>query len=240
MDEPLRVFVSYRSVDLPWAKWITKVLRAKGAEVRYQPEFSRGQSFIKQISDGIEWCNRLVVILSSRYFDSEWTAMEWETGLHKELEERRRLLRTIRVESFQVPGPLRLYPHLDLFAIDLDEKAEGALLRCVIDEAAPIEAAYPAGRVRKPLRQVIPHPKLPLFFNRGEEMRAIEAALAAPAERRVVTLKGMAGAGKTALAVQYCYAHGGGYGHVFWVRRKWKGSTRRRLTGSIRMARGCW
>ncbi len=215
MAAPLRVFISFRSVDLPWADWIARVLRAAGHEVRYQREFSRTQSFLRQIDEFLRWSDRLLVVLSAEYFDSPYTAVEWETGLLREMEERRGLLCTVRIEPFPISGLLRRYPYLDLFDFDLDAVAAARLTAHVSGEVAPIEANFPGAIKKRPVRVSVPHPRRAHFLGREVEM----AALMAGFERgsRAVALKGMPGVGKTALAVEYCHRAGAGYDQLLWV-----------------------
>lgn len=213
------MFLSFRSVDLPWADWIANVLRTEGHEVRYQREFATTQSFIRQIEEALSWCNRLVLVLSTKYFDSPYTAIEWEAGLHREIKERQRLLCSVRVESCRVPSLLSVYPYLDLFALDLDSEAANRLLAHVRDETAPHAVAFPGRKkTSRPLREIVPFPRPAHFLFRAPEMAVVVEHFTPPAEaRKCVVLKGMPGVGKTSLAVEFCYRTGLNYDAVFWL-----------------------
>jgi tetratricopeptide (TPR) repeat protein len=235
VSQPLKVFISFRSVDLPWADWIAGVLRAQGHEVRYQREFAKTQSFIKQINEALNWCNRLVLVLSAKYFDSPYTAIEWEAGLQRELEERQRLLCTVRVERFTVPSLLRVYPHLDLFALDLDSAAADRLSAHVRDESATIAAPFPGRKgPSRPLREIVPYPRPAHFLFRDPEMATIVQNIGGSSDAgKVVVLKGMPGVGKTSLAVEFCHKSGLNHDAVFWLEAASLETDLARLYGEI-------
>ncbi|ARQ71509.1 tetratricopeptide repeat protein [Streptomyces marincola] len=73
-----------------------------------------------------------------------------------------------------------------------------------------------------PVRGVIGQPPLPtaLFVGREAEFAALDAALAgrAPAERRLYTLCGLDGVGKTTLAARYAATRGAVHPQICWLR----------------------
>ncbi len=218
MAGALRIFISFRSADLGPAEWMARVLRSRGHEVRYQPEFETTRSFVAQINDGLEWCDRLLIVLSSAYFDSVYTAAEWEAGLHREWEEGRRLICTVRVESFVVPGFLRRYPHLDLAQSSLDDAAADRLAAHVLDEAAPIRPLIPRpGQSLSPRRYFAPA-RTKYFAGHDHDLTRLAGIFQkAGLGGCVVTLRGLPGVGKTALALEYWHRAAADYDMALWL-----------------------
>jgi hypothetical protein len=64
----------------------------------------------------------------------------------------------------------------------------------------------------------IPHLRNPNFTGREELLRELRASLTSGGGAAIVPIAGLGGAGKTQLALEYCYRHTADYEIVWWVR----------------------
>src|SRR5271163_2876872 len=82
-----RVFISYSSVDENIARDLANVLRANEIDVWIDlDEVGFGDSIPARISDGLERCETLLVLVSQHILTSAWSRAEWEAGLSQEIE----------------------------------------------------------------------------------------------------------------------------------------------------------
>ena len=85
MSKKLLLFVSYASEDSAFAEELASALKAEGAEVWFAPWSIRiGDSFPRQIDNGLARADYAVVILSKQYFQKNWTRKELDALLVKE------------------------------------------------------------------------------------------------------------------------------------------------------------
>ena len=81
-----RVFVSYRSTQIAFAREIANSLTRKGAATWFdQIQVAPGDSILAEVNRGLGWCTHLVMIVDSTFFDSSWTHAEVESILHRHL-----------------------------------------------------------------------------------------------------------------------------------------------------------
>lgn len=73
-----RVFISHSSKDKQFATWLSVDLASHG----HQPwldewKIKAGQSIVKAISDGLDQCDFVIVVLSENAIQSRWVEKEW-------------------------------------------------------------------------------------------------------------------------------------------------------------------
>jgi len=79
------VYVSYRAVDRQWALQLYDVLHSLGYEVFLdQMVFTPGADLMKTLEQGLQQSAAAVMVFSSEYTASNWTALEMEAFLARE------------------------------------------------------------------------------------------------------------------------------------------------------------
>ena len=101
-------FVSYTSVDRPWAEWIAWQLEADGYQVVVQAwDFGAGGDWVHEMQDAMSTAERVVAVLSPDYLHSDHGEAEWRDFYAKDPSGERGLLLPVRVREVDPPGLLR-------------------------------------------------------------------------------------------------------------------------------------
>jgi tetratricopeptide (TPR) repeat protein len=218
-------FVSYTQADQAWAEWIAWVLEKAGYRVLVQDwDFVPGRNWIERMHAAARSAVRTIAVLSEAYLESEYANAEWQTAWAADPSGEGRKLLVVRVEDCDRPGLLASVVGFDLFDPDLDEA--GARQRLLSKVGAAV-----AGRVephvpppfpstaRAPFPGGVPRAwnlprRDPHFTGRDGELAELAQGLA---RAGTVTVHGMGGVGKTALAAEYAYVHRTEYDVAWWV-----------------------
>ncbi len=119
-------FISYTSADRAWAEWIAWQLENAGYAVVIQAwDFRPGSNFVAEMHAGLIAAERVLAILSPRYFASRFGAMEWQAMLADKSADK---LLPVRIEACDVEGLLR-----GIVYIDLVDAEEATAKRCLLD-----------------------------------------------------------------------------------------------------------
>jgi TIR domain len=221
-------FVSYTSADQAWAEWIADQLEAAGLSTVLQAwDFRPGENFVLRMNEALEQADRVLAVLSPRYFSSPYATDEWTAALIRDRSGGDRLL-PVRIEACDLPPLLANRIYIDL--VGLDEQAAATRLRAGVRQGR----AKPAGRrpfpegVRPP-RSRFPgwRPEIfsvparnPNFTGRGDLLQDLRGVLQAQGSGAVLqagALYGLGGVGKTELAVEYAHRYMADYDLVWWV-----------------------
>lgn len=82
-----KVFISYSSVDRPFAERIVADFKRHGIHVWYDAwEMKVGDSLTRKIQDGIQESSYLAIVLSPNSVKSRWVRVELQAALNKEIE----------------------------------------------------------------------------------------------------------------------------------------------------------
>jgi hypothetical protein len=126
-------FVSYTGADQAWAEWIADQLEAAGyATVLQAWDFRPGENFILRMNQALAEAERVLAVLSPRYFTSSYAADEWTAALVRAAGEADRLL-TVRIEPCALPPLFANRIYIDLAG--LDEQA-------ALDQACDVCLSY--------------------------------------------------------------------------------------------------
>lgn len=119
-------FVSYTSVDRPWAAWISWLLEEAGYSVLVQQwDFVPGSNWPVGMERGVTECERTVAVLSPAYLQSVYGRQEWQAVQATDpLGEARKLL-PVRVARCRPQGLLATVVYVDL----VDQAEEDARRR---------------------------------------------------------------------------------------------------------------
>lgn len=81
-----KIFVSYRSIDLPHVERLASAIRSSGHDVWLdQWEIGLGDSIVQKIGQGLEKSAYLVLCCSSAGNESPWMSREWMSALARQL-----------------------------------------------------------------------------------------------------------------------------------------------------------
>jgi hypothetical protein len=102
------IFISYSHQDSDFAIKLASQLVQHKAHVWIDKwELQVGDSIIARIQDAIENASALLVILSKASVESEWCKVELESGLHRELDEKRVVVLPVLLEDCDIPPFLK-------------------------------------------------------------------------------------------------------------------------------------
>lgn len=117
-DSAPKAFVSHSHADKPTAEALARALMARGIEAWFDDwEIQAGDSLIQKITDGLEQCAMVLVLLSPDAVSSKWVREELDLALAlvKRLEGVTRVLPIVaRARACAMPLALRALLWLDL------------------------------------------------------------------------------------------------------------------------------
>jgi TIR domain/Tetratricopeptide repeat len=226
-------FVSHAGADRAWAEWVAWQLNDAGYTVELDIwDWAAGQNFMTAMSDALGRCDRIVALFSAAYFDrSRYTAEEWSAAaLHMPGTGDNRLVpvRVAEVPAADVPAVLQPLVFRDLFGVS-EEQARQILLEAVEGPRRPDrKPVFPAQGTPRPaeagprLPGSLPRiwnvqQRNPAFVGRDTALVEMRDQLLAGGTAVARALNGMAGVGKTQLAVEYAYRFSGTYELVWWI-----------------------
>jgi hypothetical protein len=169
-------FVSYATADEAWASWVAWVLEEAGFSVVLQAwDFRPGSNFMLDIQRALQQAERIIVILSPAYVESDYASAEWAAGVATDPTGIARKVVPVRVERCEPPGLLRAITYIDLVDQHDEELARKKLLDGLTrlrmkpekpppypgatrPRIAPNHPAFPAGAV---LSKAQPAPYIP-------------------------------------------------------------------------------
>jgi hypothetical protein len=98
------VFISYSHADASFAEHLAKQLVAQKANVWLDKwELSVGDSLLERIQSAVQGSSALLVVLSKASVASEWCKKELNSGLLRELEEKRVVVMPVLLEDCEIP-----------------------------------------------------------------------------------------------------------------------------------------
>jgi hypothetical protein len=209
-------FISRAGADAEVAKEVADVLRRAGHTVQYQDEdIPLGANFIKRMSEMVENCKNLLIILSPAYLNSPYCNEEWTNFLADLFSDQgdRRVV-VLLAQDCKPPGILRAR----VFGSLTDKSSPG-------DRQAEILAAAAGSAKRRkvlpPIFEGVPPHNL-AFCGREDGLARLQAALIGPDGEAIAgsqpqAIIGQGGVGKSSLAAEYAYKHAGSYWGIWWV-----------------------
>jgi tetratricopeptide (TPR) repeat protein len=224
-------FISYARTDQAWAEWIAWQLEAEGYSVIVQAwDFLPGHDWTHDMHHGIASAERVIAVLSASYLRSSHGEAEWRSFYSRDPEGEQGLLLPVRVGRVEPPGLLKTRLYVDLVG-HVEASARAMLLAAARrvrnkptlepwfpSPSGPTAEApgFPAGM--PPVWNVPGHSNR-YFMGRDLLLTKLRRRLAAPdAASRKIVLTGLAGVGKTQLAVEYSYRWQADFDVVWWLR----------------------
>jgi len=222
---PKDFFISYNNADSSWAEWIAWQLEDAGFTTVIQAwDFRPGSNFILEMQRAATQAKRTIAVISPDYLSAFFTQPEWAMAFAQDPTGEEGVLLPIRVRQCNLKGLLPQIIYIDLVGLE-EFAAREALIAGVRRGRAkpPISPSFPDIRLRsvaKPkrypgdtservkitisqltitaLHQLPPPPRD--FTGRASEITELMAALQYGGVT-ISGLRGMAGIGKTALAL---------------------------------------
>jgi hypothetical protein len=218
-------FVSYNGHDKQWAEWIAWILEEAGYSVIIQAwDFRPGSNFVLEMQSATVQAEKTIAVLSNNYLNALYTHPEWAAAFAQDPTGQKRTLIPIRVAECENEGLLQQIIYADL--VNLSEaEAKDTVLASLQERAKPTQAPgfpgvslpfaeritpqtvdYPGAKVLHNLAKA--RTGAVNFVGREDAMAQLHDQLQQQ-ERIAITavVTGMAGVGKTELALQYALHH---------------------------------
>jgi tetratricopeptide (TPR) repeat protein len=225
-DKKIDFFISYTNSDLPWAEWIDFQLRQAGYSTIVQfANFGAGRNFINEMHTALRDAKKVLGILSPRYLDSPFAAVEWMAALRDDPLGEKQRLTFVRIEECTLSGLLPSIVYIDLVGL-AEKQAQEKFLREIKGDV-PVRKSvphFPAPTFSLPTYPPsfprfwhMPIRRKPLFIGRDKLIEEIVAGLSSNDAQVLQTLTGIGGTGKTRAAIEYCYRQIGHYDAIWWI-----------------------
>jgi hypothetical protein len=108
------LFISHSSLDKKFAKWLAIDLSNAGHSAWLDEwEIRVGDSIPSKISEGLNGCDVMVIVLSEHSVKSQWVENEWQAKYWQEIQERRTLVLPALLRSCEIPILLRAKKYAD-------------------------------------------------------------------------------------------------------------------------------
>jgi tetratricopeptide (TPR) repeat protein len=228
----LDVFVSCAEDGLAWAEWIAATLEDAGHRVRLGAwDVVPGTHRLSWLDGAARQARHTIAVASDGYLDSATAPAEWGAAWSPRIMDGERRLLVARVTGRPISGLLGQLVPIDLVGRN-PLAARTMLLAAVRGDAGPVETrpvemspartshgvGLPGGALfpgELPAVWNVPRPAAP-FVGRTAALGQLDDAMSASAGR-LVAVTGLAGIGKTSLAVEYVRQQRMGFDAVWWV-----------------------
>ncbi|MBE5925879.1 MAG: toll/interleukin-1 receptor domain-containing protein [Lachnospiraceae bacterium] len=124
-------FISYNKADKEWAKWIAGTLEENGYTTIIQAwDFRTGNNFVIEMQKAILNSEKIVLVLSQKYLDSEYCQAEWAAMFCCDPIGEHRKIIPVRVDDVKPEGLLATNIYVDIYGME-EEKAVKNLLNAI-------------------------------------------------------------------------------------------------------------
>ncbi|WP_230202935.1 FxSxx-COOH system tetratricopeptide repeat protein [Parafrankia discariae] len=214
--------ISCSNRERQWAEWVAWELESAGFRVRlWSRDVLPGENFVLWTGRQLGDTRFLVALYSPAYFQSGRCMSELSFGL------RRGILLPFRVVPCQPPEMLGVTMYETLFGL-AEQAARRRLLRAArasLGSSVSVSAEPERGGGGRPTFPGSPRPvrKAPArnawFVGREQPLASLRGWFRSADPHRLTTiaLTGVAGAGKTQLAIEYTHRYGDAYSLVWWL-----------------------
>jgi tetratricopeptide (TPR) repeat protein len=196
------VFLSHSSKDKPFVRDLADALEV-GGEIKVwldEREIEYGQNIVLKIADGLD-ADFVLLILSPDSVDSKWVKEEWTDAYWDQVENQHVKVAGVLYRDCRIPRLLRNKKYFDL----MTNQPEGFRLikTWLLDQRPPVPPP-----VHLPQRPA-------LVVGREQEIEKLRDCLKEPGS--VAYISGLAGRGKTTLALEYAHRYQRDFEAVHWL-----------------------
>jgi tetratricopeptide (TPR) repeat protein len=191
------VFISHSSKDKPFVRELADALRRDG-EIQVwldEREIAPGDNFVSRIKDGLD-ADFVLLVLSPDSVASNWVEQEWTDALAADK------LLPVLYRDCKLPALVRTRKYFDLRTNHPDGFRAIRAYLLTQKPVVPERVNY------LPVRP-------PLFVGREEELKQLCERLGEPGA--VVHVQGLAGKGKTTLALEFAHRYQRDFDAVYWL-----------------------
>jgi tetratricopeptide (TPR) repeat protein len=226
------VFLSHSSQDKPVVRQVAEALRARGLNVWFDEwNLTPGRRWISELEQAVA-TTKVVIVLVGKHGYGHWEQFEYEAALSELVSRGLPILPVLlpgAPEKSELPSVLRSFTWVDLRA-GLSREGLDRLEWGVTGKRPSLNIAPPV--LSPPRLHNLPLTSLgELFKGREEELRSLRDSLGDSAHVEVI--HGLAGIGKTRLAIEYAWRSGDRYDTALFVVAD---SSEALLTGLARLA----
>ncbi|MBI4613507.1 MAG: toll/interleukin-1 receptor domain-containing protein [Planctomycetes bacterium] len=242
-------FLSYSSADAAFARSLFERLRQDGASCFFAEEsIPWGENIPPSIEEALDASRHVVILLSSNYVKSGWALIERSSPMMDDPANLERRLLPLFVRDCEIPRFLKPIKYLDCRTRKKFEEAYPKILATLRPPPGPVPVTLVRGVVppvpdRLPERFDVPFRSLgDRFVGRAGLLWEIHdslfpgrvVAVTGASPHGFTSLEGLAGVGKSQIAVEYAHRFSPLYsGGVYWVRAE----STPRLAAARRIAR---
>jgi len=214
------VFLSHHSVDKPWAITLKDALRSRGLAVWLdRDEIRPGDLFVSALESGLEESKAVVLIVSPESMKSKWVKEEYSRALALAQDKRRSLqlvplvLRDATLPGFLANRSWVEFRNVAEFDANVEQLVWGITGR---KSDTSIQLGPPRQRqlldpraASETVLHNLPQPEYGNFVGRENEIIQINRILRPypHSQHALVTIDGIGGVGKTALALEIAHRH---------------------------------
>ena len=196
------VFLSHSSNDKPFVRELADALES-GGEIKVwldEREIDYGENAVLKMEEGLD-ADVVLLILSPDSVDSNWVKEEWTDAYWDQVSSQRTKLGPVLYRDCRTPHFLRNKKPFDLRT----NQPEG--FRQIKTWLLGLRPAPP------PVMHLPQRP--PLFIGREQEIEDLRSRLKEPGS--ITYISGLAGRGKTTLALEYAYQYQRDFESVHWL-----------------------
>jgi hypothetical protein len=139
----MAIFVSYNRSDVAFVDWLARALVARRHHIWMDRwELNIGDSLIAKIQNALTESDAILIVLSKNSVTSEWCRKELNSGLLRELEEKKVLVLPCVIDECEIPLFLRekLYADFRKDKAAALEQVDDALLRITNPQQGRLES----------------------------------------------------------------------------------------------------
>lgn len=155
-------FISYATLDEPWAEWIAWELEEASYSTKLQAwDFQPGSNFVVEMHKNINECERIILVLSDNFLQSKYAQAEWAAFFVGDPAGEARSILPIRVSEVMPTGLLMSIVYADLFGLSEEQARERLLKFASSNSGGKQQRLKPSKHPLFPAKQVPRKPEFP-------------------------------------------------------------------------------
>ena len=225
-DHRPSIMVSYITADGTWAEWLREVLDGAGYNAVQQSwHFVTGENWSHRADVACDSNDCVILLISSAFTSSPYSNVEWTKQLTRRVTEPGRAqILAVRIESATLPAALKHHPVVDISTVGSADAVslivEQLSSQGFAPRVRPHDVVLPRYFPGQGPRRSDIRPRNSNFTGRTRVFKELQGHLLPPPGRpklAACALHGIAGVGKTQIAIEFAHRFGSHYHLVWWV-----------------------